>query len=217
MSLDSLIATTERVIRDHERSLDEIDRLDQDIKRQQALINKLDKEIELFEDVRLFLQQLAEIAREEVASGLEKVVTLCLQAVFGETLSFEIDIDTARNNTVIDFYVLDDSGEEVVRLPPEEAMGGGVVDTVSIGLRFGMLKILNPEPKGPIMLDEPAKMVSGDLIQSIAALLQELTKMFDKQSIIVTHHTSLMDVVDNSVYFEKRNGVTQVSSAIDRG
>jgi DNA repair exonuclease SbcCD ATPase subunit len=212
MEIKNLIAVTDRVIREYEDSLKQLDYLESSIEKNQAAYEEVKNDIALYEEVRVFLQELAEVARQEVASGLENIVTLCLQAVFGPTMSFEIDIDTSRNSTVIDFYVVNTDGEETVRFAPEESMGGGVVDTVAIGLRFGLLKILNPEPIGPIILDEPAKMVSGDLIDSIAALLQELTQMFDKQNILVTHHHSLMDVVDNAVYFEKINGVTKVTA-----
>jgi DNA repair exonuclease SbcCD ATPase subunit len=212
MEIKNLIAVTDRVIREYEESLKQLDYLEKSIEKNQTTYEEVKNDIALYEEVRVFLQELAEVARQEVASGLENIVTLCLQAVFGPTMSFEIDIDTSRNSTVIDFYVVNTDGEETVRFAPEESMGGGVVDTVAIGLRFGLLKILNPEPIGPIILDEPAKMVSGDLIDSIAALLQELTQMFDKQNILVTHHNSLMDVVDNAVYFEKINGVTKVTA-----
>lgn len=202
---------TNRVIQEHEESLRHLNELDKQIQKSKSLYESVTKELALMEEVRVFLQELAEVARKEIASGLEQVVTLCLHAVFGEHLSFEIEIETSRNNTVIEFYVVDTSGDQVVRFSPEESMGGGVVDTVATGLRYGLLKILNPEPIGPIILDEPAKMISADLMPSYAALIQELTHMFEKQNILVTHHVSLMDVVDNAVFFEKVNGITKVT------
>lgn len=211
MEVKSLMAVTDKVIRDYESSLLELKRLEQDIENTKATYDQVNKDITLFEETRVFLQELAEVARSTVASGLEHIVTLCLQAIFGPTMSFEVEINTSRNSTVVNFYVLNTDGEETVRFAPEDSMGGGVVDTVAIGLRFGILKILNPQPIGPIILDEPAKMVSADLIDSIAALLKELTQMFDKQNIIVTHHASLMDVVDNAIYFEKVNGITRAT------
>lgn len=211
MELTKLMSVTDKVINEYEESLKHLDFLSSQIEKNQNLSAQLTEDIELFEEVRVFLQELAEVARHHVKSGLETIVTLCLQAVFGPTMSFEIDLDTSRNNTVVDFYVVSEEGGEIVRFPPEASMGGGVVDTCAIGLRFGMLKVLNPEPKGPVILDEPAKMVSGDLIDSISSLLQQLTQMFDKQNILVTHHVSLMDVVDNAIYFEKIDGVTVAS------
>lgn len=185
--------------------------LEADIKDNEEEFDKLTREIALYEEVRVFLQEMAEATRKQVAAGLENIVTLCLQSVFGPEMSFEIDIDTSRNNTVIEFYVVNTEGETAVRQTLEDSYGGGVVDTAAIGLRYGMLKVLNPEPIGPIILDEPAKMVSGDRIRSIGSLIRELNRLFKKQSIMVTHHEPLMDMVDNAIYFEKVDGVTIAS------
>lgn len=209
--IQNILLTTEKAISKYEAALIELDEVEAEIKEIDREIASIEKNQELYEGVQVLLQDLAEVTREEVASDLEGVVTLCLQAIFGEELSFEIDIDTSRNNTVIEFYVVDTSGTEPVRLPPEDSMGGGLVDTCAIGLRFGLLQILDPKPLGPIILDEPAKMVSGGKIEAIASLLEELTAIFKKQSIFVTHHPSIMDVVENSIHFEKVNGYTIAS------
>ena len=214
MDFHNLINVTDKVIKDYQDSLNQLEVLEMRIKQNQDQQATLKDEIALLEDVRVFLQELAEVARYQVKSGLEQVVTLCLQAVFGPDMSFEIEIDTSRNNTVVDFYVVNTDGDEVVRFAPEDTMGGGVVDTCAIGLRYGLLKVLNPEPIGPIILDEPAKMVSANYIDSIAQLMQELRSIFEKQNILVTHHLSIMDVVDNAIHFEKVNGVTKIVSTV---
>lgn len=211
MEIGSLIKTTDRVIHEYEQSLLHLKHLEKEMERNNNQLDEINEEISLLEEVQIFLQELAEVARHQIKDGLEKVVTLCLQAIFGPSMSFEIELDTSRNNTIVRFYVVNTEGGRVVRDSPEDSMGGGVIDTVSIGLRFGLLKILNPEPIGPIILDEPAKMVSNDKVEAVADLLKELTMMFDKQNILVTHQSSIMDVVDNAIYFELKNGATQVS------
>ena len=160
----------------------------------------------LLEEVRVFLQQLAEVTRDELMKGLQTVVTLCLQHVFGPHIRFEIEVGTLRNNTSIEFFVVNEEGDVPVRLKPEDSMGGGIIDTVSIGLRFGLLKVLNPAPVGPMFLDEPAKMVSADKVEYIGNLLNELSKMFHKQIFLVTHHTQLMDMADRGVYVRQERG-----------
>lgn len=211
VEIDNLLNITGRVIREYEDSLLKIKLLEVDIKDNEEVFDKLTKQISLYEEVRVFLQKMAEATRKQVAAGLENIVTLCLQAVFGPDMTFEIEIDTSRNNTVIEFYVVNTEGEIAVRQTLEDSYGGGVVDTASIGLRYGLLRVLNPEPIGPIILDEPAKMVSVDRIKSIGQLIQELNRLFKKQSIMVTHHEALMEIVDNAIYFEKINGITEVS------
>lgn len=208
MELESLMAVTDRAIKGFEDSLRELDNFERDFGKTQDALEDLNKEISKLEEVRVFLQELAEIARGEIASGLEQIVTLCLQSVFGDGLSFEIEINTERNNTTVSFYVLNEEGN--VRSEPKDSMGGGVVDVVATGLRFGLLKILNPPPIGPIILDEPGKMISANLIPSFAELIYELTHMFKKQNIMITHHESLMQVADHSIYVEKVNGVSKI-------
>lgn len=208
--LNQLLQVTGQAISEHETMLIELEQFGFDLKQNEINLESIKKKLELFEEVRIFFQELAEIARVEVASDLEHVVTLCLQAVFGEDFSFEIEIDTSRNNTVIEFYVIDNSGPEPVRRPPEASMGGGTVDTCAIGLRFGLLQILDPKPVGPIILDEPAKMVSEGIVEGIASLLKELTTIFKKQTILVTHHKTVEDVIENPIHFEKVNGYTRL-------
>lgn len=188
-----------------------LEHLDGEIKRLLVELQKYPAQLDLLEQVRLFMQTLAEATRDEIMSGLQQIVTRCLQSVFGPHLSFEIEVETKRNNTGIEFYVRNEAGEHPVRLKPEENMGGGVIDTISIGLRFGLLKILTPVPEGPIFLDEPAKMVSADRIDSIANLLKELSDLFDKQVIMVTHHNSIMEVVDNAIHVYNENGRTIIT------
>lgn len=203
-----ILQRTDQFIRQYEDKERELVFLEEQIAKLISVIKTYPTQLSLLEEVRLFMQTLAEATRDEIMSGLQQIVTRCLQSVFGPHLTFEIEVETKRNNTGIEFYVVNTDGEHTVRLKPEENMGGGVIDTISIGLRFGLLKILTPAPEGPIFLDEPAKMVSSDRIDSIANLLKELADLFDKQVIMVTHHDSLLEIVDNSIYVRNENGRT---------
>lgn len=206
-----ILRQADSFLEEHRNKERRLDFLDAEIKDLLEDMQKYPSQLALLEGVRVFMQTLAEATRDEIMAGLQQIVTRCLQSVFGMHLSFEIEVETKRNNTGIEFYVRNEAGEHPVRLKPEENMGGGVIDTISIGLRFGLLKILTPTPEGPIFLDEPAKMVSADRIDSIANLLKELSDLFDKQVIMVTHHGSIMDVVDNAIHVTNENGRTIIT------
>lgn len=179
-------------------------------------LNGIPSSLDLLEEVRIFLQTLAEATRKEITAGLEEIVTRCLQSVFGPSMSFEIEAETKRNNVGLEFYVVDKNvvdpiTREPLRLIPEDNLGGGVIDTISIGLRFGLFKVINPAPEVPfIFLDEPAKMVSGDRIDNIGNLIKELSDIFGKQIIMVTHHQPIMDILDNAIYVRNINGKTVI-------
>lgn len=206
LTWDSIIAGADRFLHECDSKKQQLAIIEEMYEQEQEDLKQFPAQLKLLEDVRVFMQTLAEATRNEITAGLQEIVTRCLQSVFGEHLTFEIEVETKRNNTGVEFYVVNTSGEHTVRLKPEENMGGGVIDTISIGLRFGLLKILTPTPKGPIFLDEPAKMVSSDRIDSIANLLKELSDLFDKQVIMVTHHDSLLEIMDNSTHVRIENG-----------
>lgn len=203
-----LLEIVDRLAAEHQYRIRDLIALEEDIAKEKIERDQLQENLHLFEEVRVFLEELTETTRNEIMEGLEKVVTLCLQITFGPELSFEIDVDTQRHSTAVTFYVVDTSGEEALRAEPEENMGGGVVDAAAIGLRYGLLKILNPSPLGPMFLDEPAKMVSGDLVENIGKLLKQLKAIFNKQTNLVTHHESLIDIVDNPIRVRRINGVS---------
>lgn len=210
---EKIIQTTEKAIYEFESSLKEMADLEEQLAAMEAEIPNVTKKIELYEEVRIVLQDMAKETRTAICSELEHVVTLCLQSVFGEKYSFEIEIDTSRNTTVIDFFVIDGRGPVPIRRPPEDSMGGGIVDTCAIGLRWGLLQIVNPYPVGPILVDEPAKMVSSedDAVREIGNLLQELTHLIKKQCILVTHHEPIKETIEHAIFVKNVQGSTVIS------
>ena len=210
--LDSILRASRQLIEEYDEGQRELELKKKELESKKKQRDEIAPHLELLEKVRVFLQTLAEATRDEIMAGLQEVVTLCLQSAFGPYLTFEIEVETKRNNTGVEFYVVDSSidKDNPIRLKPVGNDSGGVIDTVSLGLRFGLLKVINPQPLGPLILDEPAKMVSNDRIASIAGLIKELSDMFDKQIIMVTHHTDteLMDIVDHAVFVKKEQGVS---------
>lgn len=174
-----------RHIDDEER---ELARLERELERKLEERETFKAHTAFLERVRVFVQGIAEATRGEIVSGLEQIVTTCLQIMFGDTYRFEIEVETKNNNTAVEFYVVQDDGDTPVRLKPVGNMAGGIIDTISIGLSFGILKVVPDPPQGPVLFDEPAKMVSDDRAAGIIRLLVEMGTLFDRQVILVTHH-----------------------------
>lgn len=191
-----------------ETRMSENERHSKEIER---LLERVPNHLDLLVGTRNLLQTVSEETRRRITKGLEDVVTMCIHSVFGTDYSFRIVPKTKSNSTVIEFYIVDNSGLDEVVLPPESNFGGGMIDTISIGLRFGLMKVIPNPPSTPMILDEPAKMVSADRIESIANLVKELTRIFDKQVIMVTHQEVLMDLADRSLWFTKESGQTKIT------
>jgi len=135
------------------------------------------------------LQQASELSRDSVKSHIEQICTAALRYVFDKDLEFVISIQEQKNTNTADFFIQYDNGVEKIRVKPEDFAGGGVIDVLSIALRFCYNELLDdPTIQGSIVLDEPAKMLSEIASPKAGMLIQELTDTFNRQVIMVTHN-----------------------------
>jgi len=86
-----------------------------------------------------------------------------------------------------------------------------VIDIISLAIRIAMLECSNLEIKGPIILDEPAKHVSDDYITHVAEFLKQVTHMFQRQVIMVTHNRHLSEMADRWYRVEMKDGISVVT------
>lgn len=197
-----------QITRQHENKKVELGMLKKELASMEQMLEAIPAKIEMLEKVRVFLQTLGETTRNEIMAGLEQITTRCLQSVFGEHFTFEIEVITSRNNTGVEFYLVNHHYTPALRMKPNDNLAGGEVDVIGIGLRFGLLKVINPKllPNGPIILDEPAKMVDGNRINMIGNLIRELEEIFERQIIMVTHHLPLMEILDHTITVRNEYG-----------
>lgn len=184
------------------------------LEQQSGLEKSLQKvldSIDILEKVKLLLQKVSEYAREQSRLQIEALVTNCLQYIFDESLEFKIEINEVRGRPEAEFYVVSKYGGIEVKTKPQDARGGGVIDIISLAIRIAMLECSNLDNKGPIILDEPAKHVSDDYINQVAEFLKQVTQMFKRQVIMVTHNRHLSEMADKWYKLEMENGISVVT------
>jgi DNA repair exonuclease SbcCD ATPase subunit len=186
------------------------DMLESQIHRTEANIVESQEKIDRLEKVRALLQRVSEVARDQARVKIENIVTNCLQYIFDSDIQFNIDISEVRGRPEAEFYVLSRIDGEVISTRPQEARGGGVVDIISLAVRIAMLESGYPRIQGPLILDEPAKHVSDEYIVNVAEFLKQVSTMFDRQIIMVTHNRHLSEVADKSIRVEMSHGVSRV-------
>jgi len=164
---------------------------------------------DVYEKVRVLLQQSAEYAREQAKQQIETLVTNALQYVFGPMIEFRIEIEERGSKPIAEFYVISDYEGTTIKTKPQEARGGGVVDIVTLALRVAILETLQPKVTGPLLLDEPGKHVSGDYVLSLYEFLKSLSTMFKRQIIMITHNHHLAESGDHSYRIELKSGISQ--------
>lgn len=174
----------------------------------ETLLQSILQNIDVLEKVRILLQKVSEYAREQARQQIEALVTHCLQYIFDTNIEFRIEINEVRGRPEAEFYVLSSINGDVIKTKPQEARGGGVVDIISLAIRIAMLESSNLDVKGPIILDEPAKHVSDDYITRVAEFLKQVSTMFDRQVIMVTHNKHLSEISDQGYRIEMADGVS---------
>lgn len=200
--------------------------VDQLTGREQALQAELTKarerasaariDIDTWQKVQVLFGQVSEFARGQLKTRVEQTVTAALQAIFEDPrLEFKIELKTqagkpAAEWQVVSRYSQEDGTKTTVAANPEDARGGGITDVVSLALRLALLELARPKPEGPVLLDEPGKMISAEYVPNLAAFLKQYAQKTGRQIILVTHHEALADVADAAYRVEQRDGISEV-------
>lgn len=173
-----------------------------DKRRTSALadLDELDQAFKIASAVMLATQM-------ETKEFIERAVSLALRTVFGPSYSFTIDYQTKRGQSEAVLLVLKD-GEPY---SPEDESGGGIVDVTSFGLRLALWALSGQKTAPVFLLDEPARNLSRDRLETFAQMLRELSEMFKVQIIQVSHDPTLIEGSDRAFMVTQRDGVSKVS------
>ena len=195
------------------------DRIEQEINDYDFKIQKLTNENDILNKVILVLTESSNLARNTAKAHFEKIITEALQYVTQSTdYEFVIQEINDRSKASYEFFIKTTiNGEESLQ-NPKDANGGGFVDIISVAAKYAYLELFN-DPKiqcGTVFLDEPGKMVDEQRSIKFAEYIKELGSNYNKQTIMITHNTSLKDVADQTYYVSQNpNLISQVSELQD--
>lgn len=169
---------------------------------------ELEKKLKLTEDAQIFLQKVAQETQEHLKFQIEDIVNLALETCFPGEYDFEIDFDISRGKTSAELIFKDKrSGQPV---DPMNASGGGCCDVASFALRVACYA-LEKGTDNLIVLDEPFKFVSKDLLNNVCDILKMLSEKLHLQLIIVTHEKQLIEIADRVFEIKKdEKGVSRI-------
>lgn len=177
------------------------------IQEKKAELLSIKDYIELKRETEEFLRKMSKTLREETIKRLEIIITNALQHVLQEDITFKIDLPTDKPEAY--FSVVNNYDGFIVQNEPEDARGGGIIDTISVALRLALAELF--QISGPLILDEPAKHLSDDYIDNFASFLKMISTEFNRQIIMITHNTTLAEC-GNIVYnVDKKNGISIVT------
>lgn len=188
--------------------------LDAELTKAQASLTSLQEHRSMLETCRAILQKASEQARELSRQAMEDIITEALQAVFGPSVSCEIEFREKSSGQAEAFvFVCTETSHGTVKASPEHGRGGGVVDIVSLAARLAEIELYSDPPlQGTLWLDEPTRnLASAEYREAVAAFLAEYARRFQRQIIIVTQHEETVMAADKAFTITQHDGISSVT------
>jgi DNA repair ATPase RecN len=164
------------------------------------------KEEKYIERAQELIKQAAKNTQEELEYHISELVSLAMKTVFDDPYEMKVKFETKADRTEAR-VVFEKDGNEI---SPMDASGGGVVDVASFALRVSLWSLKSPRSCNTLILDEPFKMLSRDLLPKAGEVLKELSRRLGIQFIVVTHSQDLIDNADKVFEVEKKSGISTV-------
>ena len=163
-------------------------------------------DLSLTEQARDVVSEVLLLTQARVKGFLEDVATSALKTVYGDEYGFKLDYKVKRNQAEITPMITKGEDQFSVR----EEVGGGVLDVLSLALRFAVFSILRPRPLPVMVLDEPGKFVSRDRQSAFGQMLRDMSERLNVQTILVSHSDDIIDQADKAFLVEQNDGISTV-------
>ena len=163
-------------------------------------------DLSLTEQARDVVSEVLLLTQARVKGFLEDVATSALKTVYGDEYGFKLDYKIKQNQTKITPMITKGEDQFSVR----EEVGGGVLDVLSLALRFAVFSILRPRPLPVMVLDEPGKFVSRDRQSAFGQMLRDMSERLNVQTILVSHSDDIIDQADKAFLVEQNDGISTV-------
>jgi len=157
------------------------------------------------EAVGIYLKNMAAEMQRQVQINIESLVQQLLNACFPEQdYKFQMQLKEARGVLTCELVLLKEGKE----LDPVMSCGGGVVDVISIALRFGILLVSNV-PK-VLFLDEPFKFLSKSLRPAISQLIYDLANQYGITIVMISHDPDFIKASNKVFEVSQSKGCSKV-------
>ncbi|OQY06678.1 MAG: hypothetical protein B6I28_06095 [Fusobacteriia bacterium 4572_132] len=168
--------------------------------------------------ISLLLNETTKTVRNKTIKPLEEMATLALRKISDENNSkIKIALSDKFNKPYAEILLEKEINGEKSLQNIVDYNGGGYADIVSTILRQIFIEeVDNPPIQGALFLDEPSKMVDSVASIEFANFLKTLSEDFNRQNIIVTHDSNIMEIVDKCYYVtQDNNGISNIELVED--
>ena len=179
------------------------------LRTQSARIQELKKRTEVLGQCKELLERCNIASRDFIKTEVEQLTTQALRATLDDPdICFAINFEIKRNQVEAEFILTKGTDQKPLEEDIMRSRGGGIADIISFALKIITLELL--KIPGPLILDEPGKMISEHYIDNFGKFVSQVSQTFGRQVIIVTHNNRLMQFASNVIEVTQTKGVAKV-------
>jgi hypothetical protein len=145
------------------------------------------------------LKKVAEICEGSSKEVMERIVNHGLQAIFDETDTFHIDIETKARSVYAYLRLGEDSKTGIM-----DSRGGGYVDIISVLTVLVLILQKKKDMQRFLVLDEAFAEVGRDHLEKVGQFLRFLVEKLDMTVLLITHSEEFMSVADRVYHVQKK-------------
>jgi len=168
------------------------DQIQHDIDNAEQFIKEKKKDLRRHEQAREIIREVGLKTQQQLQFHISDITSLALEVVFDNPYKLITEFIQRRNKTECDLYFERDGN----RIDPLSASGGGTVDVASFALRVASWSMQRPRSRNVLILDEPFRYLSSDLLPKASEMLNQISKKLKLQIIMVTHAEELIENAD---------------------
>ena len=184
------------------------DQIQDSIQNLEFNIKEKGRELRRHEQARSIVQEVALKTQKQLSYHISEITSLALNTIFPEPYALEADFVQRRNKTECDlFFVRNDE-----RVDPLSASGGGAVDVAAFALRVASWSMQRPKSRNTLILDEPLKFISLDLLPLASEMLQQISKKLNLQIIMITHSEELVKCANRIFTVKIKKGISAITA-----
>jgi len=166
--------------------------------RLEALVRERDetvRNIDLRVEAINFVEGVAAQERVSVKERVERLVTSCLNEVYGEGYSVEFEYGMRGNKTSVEISVVRRCADGMEVHRGIDGIGGGVADTVALPLK--LIVLMNDEGLDKVLItDEPGKHLDTTRVNAFAKFIGAVAHELGVQVIMSSHWEVMREEAD---------------------
>ncbi len=190
-----------------EQKTGEKNQIERTLEETKKEVKELKRDLRRHEQAQEVIRQVALKTQQQLQFHISDIATMALEAVFDDPYQLIVEFIQRRNKTECDLYFSRD-GEKI---DPLSATGGGAVDVASFALRVASWSMSIPRTRNTLILDEPFRYLSSNLLPKASEMLKEVSDKLGLQIIMVTHADELIESADKVFAVSKKKGISKVS------